>query len=92
MTMRFTRNIPTPPIPPRTKKLTITVGHLMDARIALQRGEQAHNEAQALDAINSAQLFLKLARAVLDGTGEGALVVKTDKFNRSTVNYDESKT
>lgn len=87
--MKFYRHpIPLPPQqPPKTIQIEETAQHLKDAREALKRGEDAVNKAQALDAINSAQLFLTLAKARLASADKAPLVVKKDKSGRSTIAY-----
>lgn len=85
MATKFIRAIPLDP----SSKVSKSAVHLSDARTALTRGVDARNEAQVLDSINSAQLFIKLAKSALDSTPEAKLKVTTDNFGRSKVDYTE---
>ena len=81
--MRFIRQAQ---IDPRSK-LGKALSQVTNAKSALHRGEEARDEAQIIDAINSANLFIKLAKSALDGSDEARLKVSTDRFGKTTVHY-----
>ncbi len=81
--MKFIRQAPIDP----NSKIGKAISQITNAKAALLRCEEARDEAQIIDAINSASLFIKLAKSALDGSEDAKLKVSTDRFGKTTVHY-----